>query len=404
MEVTCINCNHTTQIDLNFEVNIYACTNCVYVYKNYEGLRVKDQFRPYSFDEKLDVGQEGVFNEKNYTIIGILVKENKGFEWTEYILQGKEDYLYLSEADGHWIVLEEITLDQNVGNHPRTVGYNDISFECYDYCYPKLLSARGFFDFDIFQKSEQIEYINPPLLLSFEKVGKQQTVFLGKHISKAAIKKAFQTTILPTKRGVGLVQPFLFNLRNLAIVLCSVALLILMSNWFLNKDQIQSNVLDTQIALNHLGTKDFVSPSFVLKGSAAPLSISLYSLVDNSWANVQVALVNESNGEEVYASKDIEYYHGYTDGENWREGSNSEEFNLCGVGSGKYHLTITPSKAAEDLSNNYIQVKAIWSEPSSRNVWLISLIMVGFLIAVYYLHKNFEIKRWSDSSYSSNNE
>ena len=77
------------------------------------------------------------------------------------------------------------------------------------------------------KKSELIEYINPPLLLSFEKLGKQQTVFLGKHISKRAIKKAFQTTILPTKRGVGLVQPFLFNLRNLAIVLCSVGLLIL---------------------------------------------------------------------------------------------------------------------------------------------------------------------------------
>ena len=79
--------------------------------KDQEGLRVKDQFRPYSFDEKLDVGQEGIFNEKNYTITGILVKENQGFEWTEYILQGKEDYLYLSEADGHWIILEEITLD-----------------------------------------------------------------------------------------------------------------------------------------------------------------------------------------------------------------------------------------------------------------------------------------------------
>ena len=62
-----------------------------------------------------------------------------------------------------------------------------------------------------------------------------------------------------------------------------------------------------------------------------------------------MALVNENNGEEVYASKDIEYYHGYTDGENWTEGSNSEDFNLCGVAAGKYHLTITPSKAARRL-------------------------------------------------------
>ncbi|HJR99991.1 MAG TPA: DUF4178 domain-containing protein [Flavobacterium sp.] len=403
MEVSCVNCNHTTKIDVNFDVKIYACVNCVYVYKNQDGLQVKDQFRPYTFYEKLEVGQEGVFNDKSYTITGILVKENQGFEWTEYILQGKEDYLYLSEADGHWIVLEEITLEIVVGHHPETVEYDETTFDCYDYCYPKLLSARGFFDFDIFEKSELIEYINPPLLLSFERVGKQQTVFLGKHISKRAIKKAFQTSILPTKRGVGLIQPFLFNLRDLAIVLCSVALLILISNWYLNKERIKTDVLDTQIPFDHYGTKDFVSPSFVLRGSAAPLSISLYSPVDNSWASVQVALVNEDNGEEIYANKDIEYYHGYTDGENWSEGSNSENFNLCGVAAGKYHLTLRPSKAVEDRASSFVQVKAIWSAPSSRNVWLISLIMIGFLIVVYYFEKNFEIKRWSDSSYSPYN-
>lgn len=404
MEVSCINCNHTTKIDLNFDVKIYACSNCVYVYQERDGLRVKDQFRPYSYDEKLEIGQEGVFNYKNYIITGILVKENQGFEWTEYILQGKDDYLYLSEADGHWIVLEEITLDQKVGNHPSTVEYNETTFDCYDYCYPKLIAARGFFDYDIFEKSELIEYINPPLVLSFERLGKEQTVFLGKHISKRAVKRAFQTAILPTKSGIGLVQPFLFNVRDLAIILCGVAVLILISNWYLNKDRIRTEVLNTQLSFENYGTKDFVSPSFVLKGSAAPLLISLYSPVDNSWASVQVALVNENNGEEVYASKDIEYYHGYTDGESWTEGSNSQEFNLCGVPAGKYHLTITPSKAPEDQYSSYVQVKAVWSEPSSRNVWLVSLIMIGFVVALYYINKNFEVKRWSDSSYSPYNE
>lgn len=404
MEVSCINCNHTAQLDLNFEVNIYACTNCVYVYQELNGLRVKDQFRPYAYGEKLEVGQEGVFNDKKYTITGILIKENQGFEWTEYILQGKEDYLYLSEADGHWIILEEITLDEKVGNHPSTVEYNDITFDCYDYCYPKLVAAQGFFDFDIFEKSELIEYINPPLVLSFERLGKEQTVFLGKHISKRAIKKAFQISILPTKSGVGLVQPFLFNLRDLAIILCSVAALILISNWYLNKDRIKTDVLDIKIPVDHFGSKDFISPSFELKGSAAPLSIAIYSPVDNSWASVQVALINENNGEEVYASKDIEYYHGYTDGESWTEGSNSENFNLCGVPAGKYHLTITPSKDQGNYNSSYVQVKATWSETSSRNVWLISLIMIGFLIVVYYFEKNFETRRWSDSSYSPYNE
>jgi hypothetical protein len=56
-----------------------------------------------------------------------LVKENEGFEWTEYILQGKRKFLYLSEADGHWIILEEIEFALKVGNHPLTVDYEELT-------------------------------------------------------------------------------------------------------------------------------------------------------------------------------------------------------------------------------------------------------------------------------------
>jgi hypothetical protein len=61
-----------------------------------------------------------------------------------------------------------------------------------------------------------------------------------------------------------MVQPFLFNLRNLAITLCCVLALILVSNWYLNKDRVRTEVLDTQLALANFTTKDFVSPSFTL--------------------------------------------------------------------------------------------------------------------------------------------
>jgi hypothetical protein len=56
---------------------------------------------------------------------------------------------------------------------------------------------------------------------------------------KAAIKKAFNASYLPTKL-VGMVQPFLFNLRNLAIMLCLA--LILVSNWYLNKDRVRTEL------------------------------------------------------------------------------------------------------------------------------------------------------------------
>ena len=404
MKVPCFRCDTTTELDVNFEVISFACPNCVAVYNNSNraGLKWSRNLERYDFADKLEIGQQGVFNNQTYTVTGILIKEHEGFDWAEYSLQGTEpdSYIYLSEADGHWIILEEIEFDQMVGNHPSTIKHEDTTFDLYEYNYPKLVPTKGCFDYEILQKSQLIEYINPPLLLSIEKTGKVETTFLGKHIAKSTIKKAFELSTLPTKRGTGLVQPFLFNIGNLAITFCVVALMMLVTSWYLNKDQLENKVLDTRLVINQLNNKEFTSPSFELKGSAAPMSISLYSPVSNSWASVQLALINETTGDEVYANKDIEYYSGYTDGESWTEGSNSEKFNLCGVPAGKYHFVITPSKAMEDLYTEYIDVKATWRAPSNWNVWFISILMAVITIGLYYLEKNFEIKRWSDSRFS----
>lgn len=399
MTVPCYNCNTTTTLDVNFEVITFACPNCTSVYKNSRdaGLKFHNKRTPYSFDEKFELGKTAAFDDKEYKITGILIKKNKGFEWTEYILATKQgDYLYLSEAAGHWIILSEIEFDKKVGNHPLTLEYEDITYDRFDYYYPTLIAAQGFFDFDIFDKIELIEFINPPLMLSFEKSGHEQVSFLGRHISKSEIRKAFGTSRLPSKRGIGQVQPFIFNIRDLTLTFCGIAVLILITNWYLNKDRVEKNVLNTEISFNQFTNKDYITPSFNLVGSSAPLSIRVHSNVDNSWANVQVALINETTGEEIYANKDIEYYHGYTDGENWTEGDPTEEFNICGVAAGKYHLAITPMKATEDVQNQTVQIQASWSSPSTRNVWMVLIFMAVFVIGMYYLDKNFEERRWNE--------
>ena len=399
MTVTCFNCNTTTVLDVNFEVAIFACPNCEYVYKNSidKGFVFHNKFKYYPYYNKFEIGKNAIFNDKEYKVTGILIKQNNGFEWTEYILEAeKEDYLYISEAAGHWILLNEIEFKQKVGNHPLTIEHEELIYDRYDYYYPTLIAAQGFFDFNIYEKIELIEYINPPFMLSFEKLGHNQTAFFGRHISKSKIKKAFGTSNLPSKVGIGQVQPFIFNIRNLALTFCFIGLLILLSNWYLNKDRVEMNVLNTELSFADFTNRDFITPSFNLKGSAAPLSIRVHTNVDNSWANVQVALINETTAEEIYANKDIEYYHGYTDGESWAEGNTTEEFNICGVAAGKYHLAITPLKATEDIQNQNIQIQVNWSSPSMRNVWMVFIFMIVFVIGMYYLDKNFEERRWNE--------
>lgn len=404
MNFTCLSCNTVTDLNVYFEAKTFVCPSCERIYFEKDGeFKFRDKFE-YNYEHNgPELGKKAIIKGKEYVLSGILFKKAFGsFYWKEYILHNKElEFVFLSEAEGHWILLKEIEEEFDVGNHPYRIEHDNTDFNLYEYYNAETISALGYFDFDVSKiRTHTTEYIAPPYIISIEKNDGIQSTFLGEHISKNEVKKIFGTTDLPSQTGIGIVQPFVINVKYTALIFCIVALMILVSNWQLNKDRVEKQIIATTIPFDAFTTKDFITPSFELKGSSAPFNIAVSSNVDNSWANVQIALVNETTGQETYANKDIEYYHGYTDGENWTEGSNSEDFNLCGVSEGKYHLAITPIKAPEDIINSGLTIKASWNKPSNQNVWMVIIFMAVFVAILYFLNRFFETKRWEDSNYS----
>lgn len=347
MHIACKKCGKTTSIESNFEARYFGCPYCRSLFEIKEELSLVKEFEHKPLNPILDIGRKGIINGKEYEIVSMFVKKFHAIHyWREYTLKSKDDhYLYLSESEGHWILLEEIPDKFNVSRKYKRLTYNEVSYDLYENTHCRVESAYGFFDEEIPQTEIQIiEYIKPPYIVSIEKLEKEQKAYFGRHFSKREIKKAFGNPELPGKFGVGSVQPFLFNFYNVAIIFCCTAILILLTQLFMNNSRGETAVFSKTFSFTEYNNKDFVSESFILEGASAPLTVLIHSEVDNSWANAQVTLVNENTNEEESASQDIEYYHGYTDGENWSEGDRSEEFNICGVGQGKYHLVITPQK------------------------------------------------------------
>lgn len=409
MRVPCYSCDTVTDLEVGFEVVNFVCPNCRNLYlADSEGqLRLKSKFKNSTDSFALKVGDKGILKGTEYTVTGFLLKNvYGGYKWTEYILQSKEkDFVYLSESDGNWIFLTELEEKFEVKNHPNTVEYNDDTFDLYEYCDAEILTAQGFFDFELPNTwIHMVEYIQPPFMISVERINKVETAFLGEYISKSEIKKAFPAAELPYQTGVNITQPYYFDLKNTAIIFCLFALLIITANWYIYREQAEKSVFYKEVTFDEFNNKEITSDSFELVGGSAPLSISVATDVDNSWANVDVALVDEKTNDEIHANKDIEYYHGYTDGENWTEGNQSSNFNICGVKQGKYHLLITPMKAPEDLTNKSMKIKVVWNEPSNRNVWFVVIFMIVVFIIIRLLKINFEKNRWADSSYSPYSE
>lgn len=406
MQIKCIKCGTVTEAaGVTIELTQFGCPDCysLIAYDDKpEGKFIKD-FNIPTTKPVLNVGQKGVLNGIEYTVTGVVVKKvGRIYYWREYILTAQEnEQLYLSETDGHWILLRKVDDKYDVSGYPETYNYNDRWMNLYDYDDPTTVMAAGFFDFDVTPKSQRmIEYIDPPYIYSVEETGKDQAVYFGEHINKSIVKKAFGIKFMPYTSGVGIVQPFAINIRKMAITFCCVAVLILVSHLIIYSGRQSTTVVKEALSFSESGGKDFVTKPFTLEGGSAPLTISVHSDVNNSWASVQVALINEKTSDEVYANKDIEYYHGYESGEHWSEGDTNENFNICGVSAGTYHLVITPQKAPEDSNNNFISVEAEWNKPSVWNMVIPIIIMLVVTVVCYYLGVYFEQRRWADSSYS----
>lgn len=409
MEFNCSKCGGTTSISVDFKGINFVCPSCYSVFKidSHNVLNYTSTLKTLSNNFCLSVGDKTTIKNVNYTITGALVKTiYQDYFWTEYILQDENhNFIYLSESNGHWIILKEIEDSYEISNHPRFLEYEDEIYNLYEYSNNvKVVSAKGFFDFEILNKEVTInEYVKGTKLISIEGINGVETTFFGESISKSEIQLAFPNANLPNKIGIGIVQPFLLNIKNTAIVFCSTIIIIFISHLFFSSDRVEKVIMHQDISIEAYKDKDFITPAFELKGANAPLSIFVNTNVNNSWANLNVVLVNEITGEEVYANKDIEYYHGYESGESWSEGSSSEEFNLCGVTQGKYHLLFKPMKDSLDTSIDSINVEVVWNKPSGRNVYMIMIFLIVIFFGIFYAEKYFETKKWEDSGFSPYN-
>ena len=62
--------------------------------------------------------------------------------------------------------------------------------------------------------------------------------------------------------------------------------------------------------------------------------------VDNSWADLDVDLVNDQSQEVESVNVPIEYYSGVDDGESWTEGGHVHDATLSSLPAGKYTLRV----------------------------------------------------------------
>ncbi len=367
----------------------------------------------------LKIGSEGTFaNDAKFKIIGAVVRsvsiEGETYFWHEYLLYNPNiGFRWLVHSDNHWNFVEPINaadVDASIGilrsptGMPPTVRYKGKKYRIFQDAPARVEHVHGEFYWRVEQGEtvRAIDYIAPPLMLSQEITNSEVNWSSGTYMTNREIERAFNLSDLPKPFSVAPNQPapdgfyIKYGLLMLGALLVVAALMIPLSGF-------SSTPLNQQIVLPPTASattaQTIFSPPFELRGNRN-VRITAYAPINNSFADLDVDLINEQNNEIESVSVPIEYYQGSDSDGAWTEGAQTQDATLSSLPAGKYTLRVegTWQNFQEPLP---VTVKV--EQNINRGVNFCLAFGVLALLPMFGLIRKFmfESKRWSESMFSS---
>lgn len=360
----------------------------------------------------LPVGAEGTFaGGAKLKIVGAVVRsvtvEGEKYFWHEYLLYNRSvGFRWLTHSDNHWNFVEPINAAEvvAVGNN---VGYNGKTFKVFQDAPARVEHVRGEFYWRVEQGEtvRAIDYVAPPQMLSQEITDKEVNWSRGNYLTNAEVERAFGVSDLPKPFSVAPNQPFTggfyikYGLAMLAALLLVAILMIPLSGF-------SSTPLNQQIVLpptaSETTAQTVFSQPFELKGNRN-VRVTASAPVDNSFADLDIDLINEQNNEVESVNIPIEYYQGSDSDGAWAEGAQTQDATLSSLPAGRYTLRV------EGTWQNFQQpmpvtVKVEQNINRGVNFCLAFGVLALFPLLGLLRKWSFETKRWSESMFQTNGE
>jgi len=140
-----------------------------------------------------------------------------------------------------------------------------------------------------------------------------------------------------------------------------------------------------------------ISAPFRIEQARRNLAAELETRVDNTWAGVAVALVNQTTNEVEEFSLETSYYHGVEGGEAWSEGSRSDSTFLSAVEPGEYVLRVEsvwePGKPPPS-----IHLKLTHGVTRALHFFLALALVLALPLLAVWRRAAFEHARWEESN------
>ena len=362
----------------------------------------------------LPIGAEGTFmGDVKFKIIGAVARsvtfDGIKYFWHEYLMYNPSvGFRWLVHSDNHWNFVEPVNPAEVVSTTMfqtgATVSYNGRNYKIFQDAPATVEYVKGEFYWRVEQGEtvRAVDFISAPYMLSQEMTANEVNWSVGTYMTNAEIEKIFGVTDLPKPWGVAPNQPFTgsfyytWGALPLLLLLVVAVLMIPIAG-------ITSIVASEQINLpamqNAQAPQTIFSKPFDLKGNRN-VRITAAANVSNSWADLDVDLINEQSQEVESVNIPVEYYSGTDSDGAWTEGSQSTDATLSSLPAGKYTLRVegTWEKWQEPMP---VSLKV--EQNVNRGVNFICALIALAIVPFFGLIRkwSFEASRWKDSMFGS---
>lgn len=358
-------------------------------------------------DFVLPVGAEGAFaGDVKYKIIGAVSRsvniEGETYFWHEYLLYNPRiGFRWLVHSDNHWNFVEPVNI-ADVAANDKTAVFKGQTFKIFQDAAARVESVKGEFYWRVEtgETVRAVDYVHAPLMLSREISNNEINWSLGRYLTAAEVEKAFDVSNLPKSYNVAPNQPFTDGFY-IKYGFAMLGLLCVIAVFMIPLGGLSNTVLSQEIVLqptaNPSAAQTIFSQPFDLKGNRN-VKITASAPVSNSFAELDVDLINEQNNEIESVDIPIEYYAGVEDGESWSEGGQKSDVYISSLPAGRYTLRVEGTKE-NPLIALPVTVKVEQNVARGVNFFL-SFILLSLLPIFAVIRKiMFESKRWSESMF-----
>jgi len=417
----CPNCGGPLALVAPDKAERVTCPNCNSLLDVNQGnLTYLKALTPTAVDTSfvLPVGAEGTFNDgAKFKIIGAVVRsvtvDGETYYWHEYLLYNPSiGFRWLVHSDNHWNFVEPVNpaeieasgISSSITSAPQSVVYQGKSYKIFQDAPAVVQYVKGEFYWRVEQgeKVRAIDYVAAPVMLSQESTGNEINWSKGVYMTNAEIEKAFGVSDLPKPWSVAPNQPFTGRFYY-TWGFVPLLLLFVVAIFMIPLTGSTNTVLSQQVNLppmtNATAAQTVFSQPFDIKANRN-IRIDASAPVNNSFAELDVDLVNDQSQEVESVNIPIEYYSGTDSDGAWTEGSKDQDATLSSLPAGKYTLRVEGTwQDWQQPMPITLKVEQNVNRGMNFMCALIGLVIVPVL--GLFRKISFESRRWKDSMFST---